>query len=171
MTMKKLYFCCLISLLFALPAQAQQANVVTSCGSITLGTTQYPLTVDTKGRLCSDVNALPSGATPVTISGNGTTTALASILPGVASKTTYICGFSSTATATAAVAGASTLAGTISGTLNFVQGVGTSPAVVTLTQTFWPCVPASAVNTAITFTSVAPGTGGVISNSLWGYQQ
>jgi hypothetical protein len=36
---------------------------------------------------------------------------------------------------------------------------------------FTPCVPGSATNTAIVATSAAPGTGGVVSTTAWGYQQ
>lgn len=112
----------------------------------------------------------PVGSTPITASGTGTTSALATSLAGVSGKTTFICGFTSSGLATAAISGNGTLAGTISGTMNFTQAVGLSPAVITLSQSFSPCIPASAPNTLITFTSIVPGVGGVISNSLWGYQ-
>jgi hypothetical protein len=112
----------------------------------------------------------PVGATPVTASATGTTSATAASLPGVAAKTTYICGFTINAAATAAVAGTATVTGTVSGTLNFYQGVGVATAPATLSQTFNPPIPASAVNTAITVTSAAAGTGGVTAVSAWGYQ-
>jgi hypothetical protein len=74
--------------------------------------------------------------------------------------------------ATAAITGNVTIAGTISGTLNFTHWI--APAASSLGQTepyFYPCIPASAQNTAIVVTSPAPGAGGVNSASAWGYQQ
>lgn len=112
----------------------------------------------------------PVGATPITASGTGTTAATTATLAGTAAKTTYICGFTINSAATAAVAGAATVTGTVTGTLNFYQGVGVATAPTTLTQTFNPPVPASAVNTAIVVTSAAAGTGGVTAVSAWGYQ-
>jgi len=109
-------------------------------------------------------------ATPVTASATGTTAATTATLPGAASKTTYLCGFSIDANATAAVAGNATVTGTISGTLNFTQGVAATPAVGSVNRTFNPCVPASAVNTGIAVNSIAPGTGGVVSVTAWGFQ-
>lgn len=37
-------------------------------------------------------------------------------------------------------------------------------------ETFYPCVKSSAVNTAIAVISAAPGSGGIVSVSAWGYQ-
>lgn len=114
--------------------------------------------------------AYPIGASPVTASATGTTAATVATLPAFTAKTTYICGFSITSTATAALAGAAVVSGTVTGSMNFVQGVGVAPAVGQLNQTFNPCVPSSAVNTAIVTTSAAPGLGGVIAVTAWGYQ-
>lgn len=108
--------------------------------------------------------------TPVTNSATGTTTATAATLPALASKFTYICGFTITADATAALAGAATVAGTVSGSLNYIQNVGTVTAAGNLSQTFSPCIPSSAVNTAIVVTSVAAGAGGSTAVSAWGFQ-
>ena len=111
--------------------------------------------------------------TPVTISATGTTAATTATLPAVAGKTTYLCGFSIRANATAAATGNATVTGTISGTLNFTQwtaplasGLGvTEPNIGNI------CIPGSAVNTAINVISAAPGTGGVVSVSAWGYNE
>lgn len=111
--------------------------------------------------------------TPITISATGTTAAVVATLAAVAGKTTYICGFSMDATATAATAGAATVTGTITGTLNFVMGVGATATngSATLNRSFAPCIPASAANTTIVLTSFAAGTGGIASVTAWGYQQ
>jgi hypothetical protein len=62
--------------------------------------------------------------------------------------------------------------GTISGTLNFVQW--TAPLASGLGITEPPigpaCVPASAANTAIAVNSAAPGAGGTVTVTAWGYQ-
>jgi hypothetical protein len=93
----------------------------------------------------------PTGATPVTNSATGTTTATAT-LPAAAGKTTYLCGFQATYTgATAAGAGTVQATNTISGSLNYVaaQVAITNNNQVPIIVTFSPCVPASAVNTTI----------------------
>jgi hypothetical protein len=114
--------------------------------------------------------AVPAGATQLTGSGTGTTAATTATLAGTSGKTTYICGFTISSTATAGITGTATVTGTITGTLSFVQGVGTSPAVSTLTVPLAPCVPASAANTDIVVHSVAASTGGVTSVVANGYQ-
>lgn len=116
------------------------------------------------------ISPYPSGATPITGSTIGTTAATVATLAGAAAKTTYLCGFTITADATAALAGAATVAGTISGSLNYIQSVGAATSAQQLTQTFQPPIPASAVNTAITVTSAAAGTGGNTAVTAWGYQ-
>jgi hypothetical protein len=106
----------------------------------------------------------------VTASATGTTGATTATLPALQGQTLYLLGFSINSTATAAAAGNATVTGTISGTLNFEMGTGVSPAVVVTQETFgtWG-IPASAVNQAIAVVSAAPGAGGVISVTAWGY--
>lgn len=113
----------------------------------------------------------PVGATPITDSDTGTTGATTSTLPGAASVTTYICGFSIRANATATVTGNATVTGTITGTLNFTQWTAPNTGGLGITEMiFAPCVPASATNTSIAVVSAAPGTGGVVSVAVWGYR-
>ena len=173
--MKKLFFC--LASLFALPAQAQQATVVPSCGSVTLGGTQSGLFVDTKGRLCSDNPAYPSGSTPVTSSATGTTGAITATLAAAAGKTTYICGFFFAGTnATAANTATNlTITGTISGTLNFgfptLAAGATIPNSAPIDEEFYPCVPGSAVNTAVVVNGPALGAGAtLVTVTAWGFQ-
>jgi hypothetical protein len=92
-------------------------------------------------------------------------------LPAFPGQTTYICGFAIDANATAAIAGNATITGTISGTLNFTQPVAATPLVGTVNRSFIPCVPGSGLNTAIAVNSIAPGSGGVVSVTAWGYYQ
>ena len=145
-----------------------QAGTFVACGMP--GAMPLQVTIQQSGALNVSPNPYPNNSVPVTNSATGTTATVVATLPANPSRTTYICGFSMTATATAATAGAATVAGTLGGTLNFVEGVGLSPAVATLSQSFNPCVPASAVNTTIVVTSFAAGTGGNAAVSAWGYQ-
>lgn len=112
----------------------------------------------------------PNGATALTSSTTGTTGATTTTLAGVSNKTTFVCGFTITSDATAALAGTATVTGTISGTLSFIQNVGGATAAGILTQPFSPCIPASATNTGIAINSVAAGTGGNTAVTAWGYQ-
>lgn len=115
-------------------------------------------------------NQYPSGATPITASATGTTGATTATLATGSSVTTYICGFSIRANATAAATGNATVTGTITGTLNFTQWTAPNASGLGITEMiFTPCVPASAVNTSIAVVSAAPGTGGVVSSTAWGY--
>lgn len=114
----------------------------------------------------------PLGSTPVTSSATGTTGAVVATLPAVAAKFTYICGF--TATGNEAATGgifAVTVAGTVSGSLNFNISHPVTPTLGVLSITLTPCVPSSAVNTAITVTSAADAAGANVAVSAWGYQQ
>lgn len=116
--------------------------------------------------------AFPTGSTPITASATGTTAATTATLTGVAGKTTYLCGLSIRANATAAATGNATVTGTISGTLNFTQW--TAPLASGLGITEPPigpaCIPASAANTGIAVVSAAPGAGGTVSVTAWGYR-
>lgn len=116
-------------------------------------------------------NQYPVGAIPETISATGTTGATTATLATNTTTTTYICGFSIRANATAAATGNATVTGTITGTLNFTQWTAPNASGLGVTEMiFAPCVPASAVNTSIAVISAAPGTGGVVSVTAWGYQ-
>ncbi len=115
--------------------------------------------------------AYPVGAVPYTASATGTTAATTATLTGASSVTTYICGFSIRANATAAATGNATVTGTITGTLNFTQWTAPLASGLGIAEMiFAPCVPASAVNTSIAVVSAAPGTGGVVSVTAWGYK-
>lgn len=113
----------------------------------------------------------PIGAVPETISATGTTAATTATLAAAAGKTTYICGFRIIANATAAATGNATITGTITGTLNFTQWTAPLASNVgNIGSDFSKCIPASAANTAIAVVSAAPGSGGTVSVSAWGFQ-
>lgn len=105
----------------------------------------------------------PVGAIPITASSANVANASAiATLAANATRTTYICGLNITsAGSTAAAVVTPTVVGTVTGTLNFtyasVAGVTLGNAPVTVN--FSPCVPGSAVNTAIVVTLPALGAG------------
>lgn len=109
--------------------------------------------------------------TATTNSAVGTTGVTTATLAAVAAKFTYLCGFTITSDATAALAGTATVTGPVGGTMSFIQNVGTATAAGTLTQAFQPCIQSSAVNTAIVVNSIAAGVGGNTAVVAWGYQQ
>lgn len=114
----------------------------------------------------------PSGATPITASATGTTAATTATLAAATSKTTYVCGFSIRANATAAATSEATVTGVITGTMSFLQWTAPLASGIGLVEErFLPCVPGSAANTGIAVVSAAPGSGGTVSVSAWGYQQ
>ena len=65
-----------------------------------------------------------------------------------------------------------TVTGTITGTLNFTQWTAPLASGIGITEPpIGPaCIPASAVNTGIAVISAAPGSGGTVSVTAWGYQ-
>lgn len=115
--------------------------------------------------------AYPIGATPITASATGTTGATTATLAGTTGKTTYICGYSIRANATAATTVTNTITGVITATLSSIMWVAPAASGIGIDeQIFSPCIPASATNTGIAIVSGAPGTGGNVSSKGWGYQ-
>lgn len=107
----------------------------------------------------------------ITASTTATTGAFNASLAAVFGKTNYICGFviTSGGTTAAAVVNA-TVAGTVSGTMNFSYVFPSSGQGV-LGVAFPQCIIASASNTAITVSVPAGGTGTTAALSVWGYRQ
>lgn len=113
----------------------------------------------------------PVGATPITASATGTTGATTATLAGAVGKTTYICGYSIRANATAATTVTNTITGVITATLSSVMWVAPLASGLGIDeQIFSPCIPASGTNQAIAVVSGAPGSGGTVSSKGWGYQ-
>jgi trimeric autotransporter adhesin len=152
------------------PAAATACTIDAVVKAILNGVTSaIPAGTNTIGNV-GQTSQYPVTAVPITASTTGTTAATTATLTNVTGHTTYICGFSIRANATAAVTGNSTVTGTISGTLNFTQWTAPLASGLGVTEMiFAPCVPASAVSTSIAVISAAPGTGGVVSVTAWGY--
>jgi hypothetical protein len=106
------------------------------------------------------------------ISGNaaGTTGAVVGTLAAAANKTTFICGFNVQAIGGTAAVGPITVAGLV-GSSQVYQGSSSAAGGSVASVIFTPCLPASAVNTAITTTTTADGTATAVDVNSWGYQQ
>ena len=116
-----------------------------------------------------NVSVYPASAVPITGNGTGSTGAVVGTLTAVSSKTTYICGFSVSAIGGTAAVGPITIAGTI--TASLVYELASTATGISLTQTFSPCIPASAANTNITVTTTADGSASAVAVNSWGYNQ
>lgn len=114
-------------------------------------------------------SGLPINAVQVFVNATGTTAATTASMPAVAGKTNYLCGFNIDTTAASAAFVGPGLTGLLGGTLSIFMGVTVSPVVSSYVKTFTPCLPASAVNTAITLTTGAAGTSGFTAATVWGY--
>jgi len=116
-------------------------------------------------------SSYPNGAIPITGNASGTTGAVVGTLAAAAGKLTYICGLHVDAIGGTASIGPVTLAGIVGSSMVFqgsssAAGQGGNPS-----QVFTPCIPSSAVNTAITLTTTANGTATAVNVNTWGYQQ
>jgi hypothetical protein len=116
----------------------------------------------------------PSGAQNLQVAATGTTAAVAATLPAQVGQFTYICGFAVTpGSATTAIVNTVTVTG-LDATFNYTTASPTTGAGATgtvLLQNFTPCLPASAINTAIVVTQSALGAGGANADvNAWGYQ-
>ncbi len=114
----------------------------------------------------------PTGATPITGNATGTTGAVVGTLAAATGVTTYICGFNVQGIGGTATIGPITVAGLVGSSQVYQTDVNSATVGKTLAaQTFRPCVPASAVNTAITITTTANGTATAVDVNSWGYQK
>jgi hypothetical protein len=124
----------------------------------------------TQSSKVSTVSPYPLGAVPITASATGTTAATTATLTNVTGHTTYICGYSVRANATAATTVLNTVTGVITATLSSELWVAPNASGIGVDeQIFMPCIPASAISTSIAVVSGAPGTGGLVSVKAWGF--
>jgi hypothetical protein len=112
---------------------------------------------------------VPGQVTPLTVSTTGTTAQITATLTGAVGRWTYICGFvlTSAGTTTAAL-GNATVAGTVSGTMNFTYSFVSSGQGL-LGVAFPGCITSSAPGTNIVITLPAGGAGTTVAISAWGY--
>lgn len=108
-------------------------------------------------------------------SGNVHNASAVAAMPAVVGKTNYMTGFQLTAGgATAGACVMATVTGLIGGTQNYTFCAATGPDVgsTPLDYSFWPPLPASAANTAITVTLPALGAGNTNATaSVQGYNR
>jgi hypothetical protein len=140
-----------------------------SNGIITTGTAGTPSSqvITTQGPASN--GAFPTAATPIAGNATGTTGAVVGTLAGTSAKTTYICDFDISAVGGTAAVGPIVVAGLLGGSKTYQ--LSSSAAGVYLSKSFNPCIPASAVNTAITITTTADGTATAVDVNSSGYQQ
>lgn len=168
--------------------QATQQTSLTAMAAQSGTTVDAPCTVPTTATACTETALLkaianvangpatfasqyPAGAVPITASATGTTAATTATLAAASGKTTYICGYSIRGNATANTNVTNTLTGVVTATMSSLMWVPANTAGLGIDeQIFSPCIPASAVNTAINAVSGAMGTGGLVTSKAWGYQ-
>jgi hypothetical protein len=166
-----------VALLASVPAKADQTIVVQACGTLSPqyvpGVQGRAVTIDINGNQCSanpaNAGGYPGSATPIQGNGTGSTGAVVGTLAGAAAKTTYLCDFDVSAIGGTAAVGPITVAGLLGGSK--VYQLSSSAAGVNFSKSFNPCLPASAVNTAITITTTADGTATAVDVNSSGYQQ
>jgi hypothetical protein len=98
----------------------------------------------------------------------GTTGAVTATLPGAPGDTTYLCGLDVSAAGGTATVSPITVTGLLGGTFTY-QGVNAGG--VPYTHAYWPCIPASAINTSISVTTTADGTATAVNVQVWGFRQ
>lgn len=126
-------------------------------------TVQAPITLGSAG--------FPAASTPISGNAAGTTGAVVGTLAANATKTTYICGFNVQSIGGVATSGPITVAGLVTASQIYQTGVNSTTAGQVASANFNPCIPASAINTAITITTTANGTATAVNVNSWGFQQ
>ncbi len=126
-------------------------------------TVQSPITLGSAG--------FPAASTPISGNASGSTGAVVGTLAANATKTTYICGFNVQSIGGVATSGPIVIAGIITGSQTYQTGVNSTTAGQVASASFTPCIPSSAINTAITITTTANGTATAVNVNSWGFQQ
>lgn len=142
--------------------QGLQTGVAGAPG-VDVVTVQPPITAGSAG--------FPVASTPITGNATGSTGAVVGTLAANATKTTYICGFSVSALGTANTPGPVVIAGLVGSSQTYQMSTLATGVVQELTRTFPTCLPASAINTAITVTTTAAAGGTAVDVNSWGFQQ
>ncbi len=110
----------------------------------------------------------PNASTAITGNSTGTTGAVVGTLTSASSVTVYICGFNVSAIGGTAAVGPVTVAGLIGSSMVFQ--LSSLAAGANFTQTFYPCIPASATATNITVTTTADGSASAVDVNSWGFK-
>ena len=143
--------------LYIAPSQVLTTGGATTANSVPMvANSQYP------------VNSVTTTPTPLVAKGTGSTGAVTGTLTPAATATADVCGFSVSYVGGTAAIGPLVLSGLLGGSFTY-QIPLSATAPQTFNQTFTPCIPASAVNTAIVMTTVADGTATAVDVNIWGY--
>lgn len=157
MNLRSLALAAALLVALALPAPAQQYNGPNGPVSGVV-----PMCMGPTGRAVTCPEA-------ITGRGSGTTGAVVGTIAAAVGKTSYLCSFDVSAIGGTAAVGPIVVAGLIGG--SFTYQLSSTASGVTLTRHFTPCIPASAVNTAITITTTADGTASAVNVNATGYQR
>lgn len=111
----------------------------------------------------------PSGSLPAIGVGTGTTGAVSATIPAAPGRLSYLCGLDISAIGGTATIGPITIA-TLSGGVTVTLQVASSAGGTTISRTFQPCLPAAAINSAITVATTADGTATAVDVNLYGFQ-
>lgn len=113
----------------------------------------------------------PSNAIPITGIGAGSTAAVVGTLAASPNRKTYICGFDVSSVGGTAESSPIVIAGLVGGSFTYQVPVNATGGQGLVNRTFTPCIPASALNTAITVTTTAAVGGTAVDVNAWGFQQ
>jgi hypothetical protein len=165
---------CAVTLLAALLSTSANAQTV-GCTGPTGGNCIPTVAFTPTGQVTTanpiPVNAQPTAIGVITGNSTGTTGAVVGTLAGTAGKTTYICGFNVSTVGGTAASSPITVAGLIGSSQVYQTPVNATGGQIVVTQNFNPCIPASAVNTAITVTTTAAVGATAVDVNSWGFQQ
>lgn len=112
--------------------------------------------------------AYPLGATSIVAVGTGTTGAVTATLAASATLRTFMCGITVSAIGGTATVGPVSISNVNGAT--FTIQLASTVAGNFYSQSFEPCLPTSAINTAMVATTTADGTASAVDVNMWGYQ-
>jgi hypothetical protein len=134
---------------------------------VTIASDQGPIQTTT----ATTGGTLPNAATAIQGNATGSTGAVVGTLAAAAAKTTYLCDFDVSALGTASSVGPIVIAGLLGGSKTYQMGTLATGTQQLLSKNFNPCLPGSAVNTAITITTTADASASAVDVNSSGYQQ
>lgn len=136
---------------------------------VSVGTAGIPATDVFTVQNPASNGTFPTASTPVGAVATGTTGSVVATIAATALVTNYLCEFDISAIGGTAAIGPVTVAGLTGGTRTYQ--FSSSAAGVNFSKSFNPCIPASAVNTAIIITTTADGTATAVDINSSGYRQ
>ena len=136
---------------------------------IAVGTAGVPATDVLTVQPPASNGTFPPASTPVGAVATGTTGSVVATMAATALVTNYLCEFDISAIGGTAAVGPIVVAGLVGGSRTYQ--LSSLAAGVNFSKSFNPCLPASAINTAITITTTADGTATAVDVNASGYRQ